>query len=271
MSKQNKIATVIAYGNRRYGYFDLFLSSCYRHGIDPIILGWGQPWIGSGKKLTDIRDYIVSLPANEIVISVDPFDVVFLSGLEEIIEKYQFARTEFICGAVKLKGLMKSVYEIEFNRSGIVTPEASTGYNYLNAGTWISRAGYAARLITEFENNYGIKPSDIDQQILTELFLRKQCSLDIDSECNLFQNIIFKNFISRVPDLKDIGFNHNRISNLANGTYPSILHVSGNTHMENIAIQLGYCGDIINPIKSTQLFARKAFFYSRKLLKYTIF
>jgi len=76
--------TVIAYGTEKQAYFELFMESCHRFGIDPVIL------------------------------SVDPFDVIFLTYLE-------------------------------FNRTGEPTPETATGYNFLNAGTWISTAAYAFR------------------------------------------------------------------------------------------------------------------------------
>jgi len=179
---------VIAFGTGRFGYIDLFKASCHRYDIDPVFLGWGDPWIGSGKKLTDIRDYLLLLPENEIVISVDPFDTIFLCRHDEIVEKYESCRTEFLCGAIRLDGFLKRIYEIEFNRSGIETPKAVTGYNYLNAGTWISRAGYAVSLISDLENKYNMSSTDIDQQFLTEAYLNKRQGMDLDRECILFSN-----------------------------------------------------------------------------------
>ena len=41
---------VISYGTNKQAYFDLFMESCNRHSIEPVLLGWGEPWIGFGKK-----------------------------------------------------------------------------------------------------------------------------------------------------------------------------------------------------------------------------
>jgi hypothetical protein len=51
------MATVIAYGTNKQAYFDLFLASCDRHAISPVMLGWGKEWIGFGNKATETRDY----------------------------------------------------------------------------------------------------------------------------------------------------------------------------------------------------------------------
>lgn len=52
-----EMATVIAYGTNKQAYFDLFLASCDRHAISPVMLGWGKEWIGFGNKATETRDY----------------------------------------------------------------------------------------------------------------------------------------------------------------------------------------------------------------------
>lgn len=94
---------VIAYGTEKQAYFELFMESCHRFGIEPVILGWGQRWIGSGEKLISIFNYIQDLPAREIILSVDPFDVVFMAGPEEIEAKFRAMDVPFLCGALKLR------------------------------------------------------------------------------------------------------------------------------------------------------------------------
>lgn len=74
-----------------------------------MILGWGDRWIGSGKKLISIFKFIQQLPGDEIILSVDPFDVIFLTGPEEIETKFQKLGLPFLCSALKLRAIMSSL------------------------------------------------------------------------------------------------------------------------------------------------------------------
>src|ERR1035437_6837116 len=141
------MATVIAYATHKQAYFDLLMASCARHGIAPVMLGGGTQWVGFGRKTTDTREYIKDLPDDEVLLSGDPFDVVFLCGLDEIEAKFRRCRAPFLCGALKLGPWLGRVYNWEFNRSGQPLPANPSVYDHLNSGTWISTAGYARRLI----------------------------------------------------------------------------------------------------------------------------
>ncbi len=260
------MATVIAYGTNKQAYFDLFMASCKRHGIVPVVLGWGKPWVGFGRKTTETRDYIENLPDDEVVLSVDPFDVVFLCGLDEIEAKFRRGSAPFVCGALKLGPFLRWVYRREFNRSGEPVPHNPTGYDYLNSGTWISTAGYARRLIDRLVGEFGMGPTDMDQQILTSLYVRRRAEVDIDWRCDIFHNLLFRNFITRQPDLKDIQFEDGRVVNLATGTRPCILHASGNALMEGIATRLGFDSACAVPIENGKNYFRKAVFHIVQLL-----
>lgn len=55
-------------------------------GHFPRDIGWGKKWIGYGNKTSDTRSYLKGLLDGEIVISVEPFDVVFLCGLDDMAD-----------------------------------------------------------------------------------------------------------------------------------------------------------------------------------------
>ena len=264
------MAVVLAYGTDRQGYFDLFMESCSRYGIEPEILGWGERWIGFGKKMMTIRDHIKDLPEDEIVVSVDPFDVIFLCGLDEIEEKFIRMKSLFICGALKLKAFNGGVYNFEFNRTRKTIPRTPTNYNYLNTGTWISRAGYACKLIDNLVEDHQMTETAMDQELLTGIYIVDKSVVDIDWKCEIFHNILFRDFITRKPDLGDIRFNETRIHNTATGSTPCVLHASGNTHMRNIALRLGYNHDTVFPMHDRLNYTRKAFFHIGQLLKHTV-
>jgi hypothetical protein len=260
------MATVLAYATSKQAYFDLFMASCERHAITPVLLGWGTKWIGFGHKTTESRAAIKHLPDEEIVISVDPFDVVFLSGLEEIEAKFRRAATPYLCGALKLGPLLRRIYGREFNRTGQPVPATPSGYDYLNSGTWISTAGYARQLIDRLVSECGMQPTDMDQEILTGLYIHQRAGVGIDWRCEIFDNLLFRNFLTRQPNLKDLEFRDGRVLNLATGTRPCILHASGNALMEDIARRLGYAEQCAVPTENHRNFLRKALFHILQLL-----
>ena len=264
------MAVVLAYGTEKQAYFDLFMESCHRFGIEPVILGWGDQWEGTCKKLSAIYEYIRELPDHETVLSVDPFDVVFLAGLDEIEEKFARHQTPFLCGALKLRSFNARVYHHEFNRTGLPAPETPTGYNFLNAGTWISTAGYASGLLNRLTCTGLLQSCDIDQEVFTALYIRDCSVMDIDWKCSLFQNILFTDFITRRPDLSDIRIHNNRIMNPSTDTQPSILHASGNVVMREIASSLGYPDYLTIPEKDLKNYTRKAVFHLGKILRYSV-
>jgi hypothetical protein len=259
------MATVITFGTNRQAYFDLFTASCERHHIKPIVLGWGKPWVGFGHKTTETRDFIKDLPDDEVVLSVDPFDVVFLCGLDEIEAKFRAGSAPFLCGALKLGPLLCRVYDREFNRSRKPMPYNPSGYDYLNSGTWISTAGYARRLIDRLVDEFGMGPTDMDQEILTSLYIHRRADVDIDWRCDIFHNLLFKNFITRQPNLKDLEFRDGRVMNTATGTRPCILHASGNALMEGIAARLSYDQAQAVPIENNKNYFKKALFHMVQL------
>jgi hypothetical protein len=261
------MSKVIAFGTDRQNYFDLFTDSCLRYSIEPVILGWNEKWIGFGRKLIAIREYIKNLPSKEIIIVVDPFDVIFLCGLDEIEYKFNKVSTPFLCGALNLGKITGKIYDFEFNRTRKKLPQTPTRYNYLNTGTWISHAGYAQYVIDELVNKYHMNDISMDQQLFTGIYVHKLYNVDIDWKCEIFHNLLFKDFITRRADLKDLKFVDNRVVNIASGSKPCILHASGNSNMKELALRLGYEQEVIVPVNSTINFTKKAFFHIGQILK----
>lgn len=261
------MAIVIAYGTGRQAYFDLFIESCLRYDINPVILGWNDAWIGSGEKLLVIKEYLKSLPEEEVVISVDPFDVIFLTSLDEIEKKFRAQFSPFLCGALRLRPFFGSIYNFEFNTGGEAVPSTPTGYKYLNAGTWISKAGYARRLIGRMVNHFHLVGTSIDQQLLTGIYVEDQSEVDIDWSCEIFHNLLFRDMITRRADLKDINFRRRRVYNFHTDSLPCILHASGNTNMRGIAKKLGYGEAVSRPVDDNYGFAEKARFHFGQILK----
>jgi hypothetical protein len=263
------MAKVIAFGTNKQAYFDLFIESCKRYHIDPVILGWNEKWVGFGKKTMKIREYIENLPDEEIVISVDPFDAIFLCGLDEIENKFNKIPASFLCGALSLGKFRGAIYNYEFNKTDKKPPRTPTNYNFLNTGTWISRAGYARYLIDELIYKHNMTDTSMDQQLITGLYIQNSYKVDIDWNSEIFHNLLFKDFITRRADLKDLIFYDSRIINAASGSKPCILHASGNANMKRLALKLGYDPVKVIPVNNGLNFAKKTVFHIGQIIKLT--
>lgn len=261
------MAKVIAFGTNKQAYFDLFIESCKRYNIDPVILGWEEKWIGFGDKTMKIREFIEDLPERETVISVDPFDTIFLCGLDEIEDKFEKMPASFLCGALNLGRFRGAIYNYEFNKTEKKLPRTPTNYNFPNTGTWISSAGYARDLIDELVNKHQMTKTSMDQQIITGIYINNSLKVEIDWNCEIFHNLLFKDFITRRADLKDLVFYDSRIINSASGSKPCILHASGNANMKNLALRLGYDRGTAIPVHDGINFAKKTYFHISQILK----
>ena len=257
--------SVFTYGTGRQAYFDLFMASCQRFAIEPTLLGWGQPWVGFGRKTTDIRRAINDLPGDSIVLSVDPFDVVFLTHLAELEERYRPYHGKFVCGALKLGWGLASVYNAEFNKSGEAIPKTEFGYDHLNSGTWIANADCARSVIDRLVEQEKMTDKDMDQERLTSMYVRGDAEVALDWRCDLFHNLLFRDFLTRRPNLSDLEFAQGRVLNRATQTWPCLLHASGNARMETIARSLGYPAEVARPASSQKNFTRKAIFHAQQL------
>jgi len=202
-----------------------------------------------------------------VVISVDPFDVIFLKPLDSITCLFEAQPEPFLCGALKLHSFNARVYEHEFNRSGQPTPHTPSGYNFLNAGTWISRAGYARRLLKDLLDTGVLNACLMDQEVFTSLYISSPERISLDWQCRIFHNLLFKDFISRRADLEDLEFLGNVVKNTCTGTEPCILHASGNTRMKEIALALAYELSLCTPVRDMKNYFSKALFHFGKILR----
>jgi hypothetical protein len=218
-----KIITVATHSQ---GYFQVLKQSCRRNNIELTILGWGQKWGGFGWKLKVVRDYLKTLPADDIVLVIDAFDTLIICDTDEILAKFKSMNKPMLCAAERPhdRGIWNAAYERIFNNKGTY-PKTPTAYCYLNAGVWLSSAGYALKLLTKA----AIENSTNDQTYFTYLYLRGEVFIDFN--CEIFT------CIRKERDLKQCG---TRFENAFTYTYPCIIHAPADVTMENIVASICY-------------------------------
>lgn len=155
---------VITIATESGGYFNALIESSKKYNYQLIILGFNKEWKGFGWRLKLVLNFLKKLPAEEIVMMIDAYDVVFLRNSKDIIDEFKKLNTKFLCGAFrKNDGIIGYVQEKEFGKF-----KNDLIYPYVNicAGTWI---GYVEDIINIY-SKYEIEDYQDDQILLNIIY-----------------------------------------------------------------------------------------------------
>lgn len=172
--------------------FQRYMFSANEYGIQPIILGKGEKWKGGenikskpggGWKVNLLKAALEPHKnANDkIILFTDGYDVIFLSNLREIVDKFKSLNAKVLFGA---EGFCWPKEELASRY-----PEVARGKRYLNSGLYM---GYAPE-IYKLLSYKPIKDADDDQLFFTEAYLdetlRKDLNITLDHTSEIFQNL----------------------------------------------------------------------------------
>ena len=122
------------------------VESAIRNEIPLQILGWGVPWEGLSQKLSASYDAVKDLPDDCLVMFTDGFDVLFTDTSENIIQEFNDLNVPLLfsgeCGC--WPQLQRGV-DVCLRKY----PSSPTLYRFLNSGSWMGKAKYAAELLKE--------------------------------------------------------------------------------------------------------------------------
>lgn len=196
------------------------------YGIELNILGFGQPYPGNGAKVLWLAEFAATLPADHIVVYTDAFDSVFLASPEEFEKALQPVTSDLVFSAEQnfhMKGhpLFYLWQNLPIYRR---YPNSPTRYRFINAGSFIGRAGRLVRLPTEC----GIAiDTPSDQTIFTRYFVSNPGAFELDYSHNLMTcnggRIGF--------EATDYVWQDGRLKNRISQSYPCLLHVPGKNEL----------------------------------------
>jgi hypothetical protein len=150
------------------------LTSCQVRNLHLDVLGLDQPF-SFGKKLRDVKDYVETIPDEEIVLFTDAFDTLILADEETIVKKFQSMNVPFIISA--------ETNSHPFIHVSPYYPPSPTKFKYLNSGCYIGYAGYLKKL---FEEISPIPDETDDQGLLAVYYLYHPNEFKLDYSCDLF-------------------------------------------------------------------------------------
>jgi len=181
--------------------------------------------VGFGAKITLFYDAIKDLPADDLVMFVDGYDVLFCADSKEIINKFEnmnIPSDTVLFSAERVCWPVKSPYENlcsnAYKRDGL--PEIQTPYKYLNSGMYMGRVGAIRDIISKRLGE--IEPGTDDQGFYAENYTGDARKIVIDSDSTIFQNLVEEpeGNIMFLP-------NEKRWKNLTTNTRPSVLQGNG--------------------------------------------
>ncbi|XP_012135908.2 procollagen lysyl hydroxylase isoform X1 [Megachile rotundata] len=189
------------------------------------VLGTGSPWLGGKVRTSAGGGYKVNLlkqalekyknDEERIVMFTDSYDVIFLSGLTEIIEKFKNTNARILFSAEGSCWPDKSLAS--------KYPPATGGKRFLNSGGFIGYASDIYAILTYAP----IKNENDDQLHYTIAYLdeklREQHKIKLDHKSEIFQNLY-----GAVADV-ELKFEGGKASllNTVYNTEPLILHGNG--------------------------------------------
>lgn len=203
---------VCTVANYAHPFFGNFLDSCHRHNIPVAILGWEKKYLGHGWALQLMDHYIQTLPDEDIILVVDSFDIFFVTGKEEILEKFHsfhkpiYISAEDNCAPDEF---LKNIY-----------PPSSTPYCYVNSGTYMGYVKEIKRLFKGFA--HPICPLQNHQRIFTLDFLRHPEDYHLDEYCCIAQTL--HQAKRETFSLDPVS---GRVTNKITGSTPCLMHGNG--------------------------------------------
>ncbi|XP_076236667.1 procollagen lysyl hydroxylase [Calliopsis andreniformis] len=209
------------------------------------VLGWGEPWqggdnirtrSGGGYKVNLLKDGLKQYRDDDqrIIIFTDSYDVIFLSGLNEIIEKFKSTNARILFsaeGSCWPDRSLASKY-----------PPVTRGKRFLNSGGFIGYASDIYAVLTYAP----IKNKDDDQLFYTRAYLdeklRESHQIKLDHKSEIFQNLY-----GAVADV-ELKFEGGKASlvNTVYNTEPLVLHGNGYSKLSLNALG-NYLANAWNP------------------------
>ena len=254
---------VVTVANKISGYIKILKKSCKKNNTKLDILGFGDEWKGFVYRIKLIKDYLQHLKKNDIVVISDGFDVVMISDIDELYQKYKKFNKDIVIGIDNTTGfkrnLMKRIFK-EYN-----------GY-LLCAGLIIGKVESLQKMYNLLEEKYDLSKYKDDQRLIT-LFLNKNPKfankyIAIDYKSKLFLNLCCSNLSSLFNNTKELNeqvecIDNKRLLYKKYNTKPVFLHGPGNLNLKKYIKHLGFTN--IPDIKSLSI--RRVYYYTKLLLR----
>lgn len=246
-SKDRIHAVTYASHGGRDDRFCRAVESALRHDISLIILGWGVAWKGLSQKLDASYAYAASLPADDVMLFTDAFDVMFTNSSQIILNIFDGINADILFAAEC--GCWPHVMQDNGRPCFKDYPKAPTPYRYLNSGTWIAKAGSAKDMLSAVIQEAGKNFANAnDQKLVADMYIQGRFNIKLDFYSKIFQSMhmTLSKPLPVCNPTKDVQVVNGHFYNKLTNTFPSVLHFNGGGKAVHLDMVLSYlaCTDL---------------------------
>jgi hypothetical protein len=221
----------------------LLESSCRYHGIPLIVLADGRPYIGHGCKVKYLVEYLKTVDPTELVLYLDAYDTFFLTGPEEIEEKFRRFDHPMVFSAEQNCSIDGEPM-LRFN-GWRRYPRYQKPYRFINARSVVGEAQYMLEVLERAD----IPPEAKDDQTLFHLFfVENPSAFRLDDRHEIFTCTSGRTGLEH----EDYTVEGDRLRNRITGSLPCIVHCPGKNYLglEELAAKLPFEGEPYEPSPS---------------------
>ena len=206
-------------------YFLAFLETAKKHGLEPHNAD-SEDWPGADwttipwyrKSEAQYRFVRDTQGQFDLYMFTDSFDVVFASGWDEIISKFQKLNSPIVFAS--------ECYPWPKTEQGPLYPETQHRCKYLNGGCWIAEPVAALKMLEDVAA-IAAKREQCDQGIMVDMFLSKRHPIELDRTCSIA-------FCCNMDSLSYLKPDGNRMVTTDTSEQPCLFHGNGASDLRGI-------------------------------------
>ena len=228
-------------------------TSADQHNITLNVIGMGEEYLGNGKKRVLLHQFLKTCNPNAVFMYVDAFDIIFLTGEQEIREKYfKYYEGEFLLGAEQNFGM----YSFDDLYYFLKYPVKNNRFKYLNAGTMMGPVNKGIQLLETLGVTNEKQASD--QMDMIRYLVKNPTAFKLDHDHHIFG----VNGGRAGLELTDYTIKNDRLYSNITQNWPSLLHVPGKFFigLDQLSKQLGFMDSIPEYTKAEE----KAYLAAKK-------
>lgn len=144
--------------------FPILKKASDRLGYDLVVLGWGQAWRGFAWRWSLLKEYMRTIPPNELVVWCDAYDVLPIAPPAEVEARYRRLGAPMV---MSVEDPEVSPVELYLRRRLYGKPCRDNVF--INGGLYMGTAGVLLEMIRVLQDEVGMRDTDDDQRLMNSL------------------------------------------------------------------------------------------------------
>jgi len=179
-----KVLTVISDPNHT-GFKDALMVSCKFNNLSLVALQFKNEESLWNNRVKDsvLKDYLINLDENDIIMFVDGYDSILLAQPEEILRTYDLFKSDLVF-STEINCWPDKHLADEYKHNADSGP-----FKYLNSGGFIGRVGTILKFLVEDQFGVDVNYQTSNQYVWTKRYLTNSGIISLDTDCLIFSTL----------------------------------------------------------------------------------